>query len=158
MTNIVQLADQMSKAFVTGTRDNGETYDFVPNDHKEECIQDVIYAAHLDTMPNDWHYKAIRLAVDYISECVTDPGDDMSDHAHSFADGVSPVYTHELLKWLSDCPNAIDYCDGYVDLYGDPGTDILDRIRCGCFEMHYQVFQAVWQALESVAEEVECDV
>lgn len=67
MSTIHDLARQMSEAFETRERESGGRFD-VLRDGSQEWMNDVCMEAHGSQFPNDWRYRMIRAAVEWLAE------------------------------------------------------------------------------------------
>jgi hypothetical protein len=85
----------ISDYFVSGTRDNGETF-VTLRDDRPEWLQDAVRDAHRGTLPNDWTYAECLAAVEaYDESAIAD--DEMHDHVDARVD----VYTKDLYQWAA---------------------------------------------------------
>jgi len=96
--------------FTTGERistDTGRAI-VIPKDDKPEWIAELCHAAHGDFMPDDWRYEMIQDALTELAE---------SDEPDAW-NIEPPIYTFDLLKWLSSNLNRVAYCDDAAGEFG----------------------------------------
>ncbi len=138
------LAAEACSWFEFATRSDGESYDRL-KDGRPDWVQELVFDAHGDFMPDDWRYSCIRSALEFISEGGDDEGE--------FADAEVDVYTGARLQWLSSSLLRLSYCDQAADEYGldsaSESTDLADRIGMGQYVEACEVFGLVMKSLES---------
>jgi hypothetical protein len=88
---------KLGSFFVTGKRDNGESFTTLRDD-RPEWLQDAVREAHAGDFPNDWIYSECRAACEAID--AGDLSDD--DNLHEHADSRVDVYTRHLYQWAAD--------------------------------------------------------
>ena len=105
MATIRELAEQLSEALVTDTRNDGTKF-IKRKDGSPQWMQDVIFKAHQDKLPDDHTYEAIDRILSHILDCTdkTATRDDMQEALYEIE---ADVYTSDLTEWLhSDCSNV----------------------------------------------------
>lgn len=117
-------------------------------DGRPEWVTGLIHDAHGDMLPDDWRYRTIWAALDWIAE-----GND-SDDPGDFADAQVDVYTGARLNWLNSHPYRAGYCNEAADQFGDV-TDIIDIIGQGQYLEASEVFGSVLAALEAREEDAD---
>lgn len=140
MATVQELARILADSLTTQDR-NGKTIT-VTKDGAPEWVTDVVHAAHGNLLPDDWTYETVNAVAELIQY-----GDDETS--------LEPdIYTHDLLQWLAEYPNAVDAVDGYYEEMGiaDRGP-LTEQIQCGQQHEKRQIFYAVYAALEELAEQ-----
>ena len=88
---------KLGSFFVTGKRNNGETFVSL-KDERPEWLHDAVHTAHGSDLPNDWIYRECEAACDAIDEgSLTD-----DDSVHEYADSRVDIYTRDLYQWAAD--------------------------------------------------------
>lgn len=142
---ILRAAEEAAGTLTTGTRDDGTEYVHCI-DGTPDWVTDMIHAAHGHMLPDDWRYRMVQRTLYAIIEA----GGDLDAAEYP----VPPIYTHELLGWLSSYGDRPAYVDEAVQENGYPG-DILEAVRQGwCAEM-LEVFDSVRSSIEERAEKLE---
>ena len=152
--DIREKAEQMDKLFITKQRDNGKSYICIDGQAGEDYpqwMQDVIFAGHLDTMPNDKSYKAIR---DIISSIADLDGDTEWEAASEVIEALqdnnsieADCYTSDLTGWLHSDVRYVYYLTEAIKEYNcNDGFQALTMAQQIWLE---EVAQAVADALEN---------
>ncbi len=145
-SRVIGAAEEAVQFFSYGNEENEERIFLSPGAPK--WIQDIVWEAHGDLLPDDYVYEYVYDSFVRISDGVV--GDDFSDH-------IQPdVYTFDLLKWLSSNLIRIEYVDeavlriGYADLltaisYGQylEQEGIHWIVLCG-LKKHVDLGEEVW--------------
>lgn len=157
--SVIALAGQMSEAFEGRERDNGDKFRKL-RDGSPEWMSDVALAAHSfmgraddAIMPNDWIYDKAENAVDFISGMDGIPSE-FEDAAHEFADSNVDLYNGELAHWLSLNVWFGEYVDEATREFGPTDEGIYRQIQAGQYHFLREMFAAIVEALESVAEDM----
>lgn len=152
--SVIALAGQMSEAFTGGERDNGERYRHL-RDGAPEWMSDVSFAAHMggEILPLDWIYNKLENAVDHIASMDPIPSA-FDDAAYEFADSNCDVYNGALAHWLSLNLWFGECCDEAAREYGASDEGIYRQIQTGQYHFLRDMFAAVVDALETVAEDM----
>jgi hypothetical protein len=147
--NLLELATAFRNAFETGKRNNGSEYVFL-RDGSPEWMRDACYNAHHNNMPNDAIYEMIQTAVQMLVDGLD--ADDARDEAVDILSAVeAPIYTHELLRWLSTAPLAMGCCDEYIQNNGT-FESTFQLLQEGWFIQFGEVSQSILNSLESQIE------
>jgi hypothetical protein len=109
MSKIIELATTLSKQFETAKRNNGKEYLRLREDDKHaDWMRDVIFAGHLDTMPNDESYLACQKIIDTIAEMDASAFED--SEVLDNLDEIEPsCYTSDLTSWLASNNSYVYY-------------------------------------------------
>ena len=145
--SIATLADAMHAAFISKTRDNGDTFYCLAPD-SPEWMFDACYAGHGEMLPDDFRYAIIREAVGFISDRGEDFDVDGDDSAE-FADGVD-VYHSGLLAWVASNLHRMAYVDEALEGYGF--KELGRALMAGQSLERREIFDAVVQALQERAD------
>ena len=152
--DIREKAELMDKLFITKQRDNGKSYiciEGLAGQDYPQWMQDVIFAGHLDTMPNDESYKAIRDIISSIADLAEDTEwETASEVIEALQDNNSieaDCYTSDLTEWLHSNNSYVYYLTQALDEYGcKDGFQALTMAQQIWLE---EVAQAVADALEN---------
>ena len=152
--NIREKAELMDKLFITKQRDNGESYiciDGLAGQDYPQWMQDVVLAGHLDTLPNNESYEAIR---DIISSIADLDGDTEWEAASEVIEALrdnnsieADCYTSDLTGWLHSNDSYIYYLTDAISEYGC--TDGFQALTMAQQIWLEEVAQAVADALEN---------
>lgn len=146
--NIQSAASAAVAGFETRTRSDGSEY-VARRKGSPEWLEDLCREAHAGMLPDDLRYAMIEDACRKIVDA-SDPGDDLDDLAHEFADEVD-VYSGDLAAWLS----SHGLRAGYVDearaegLIGVNAT-LDQQFMAGQYAERYEVFTLVRDGLEAL--------
>jgi hypothetical protein len=147
MNMLATVAAEMSAAFESRTRTNGESFRCL-KDGSPEWMKDVAHEGHGDMLPDDWRYRMVEAAVDAISE--SDGNEDDSGEA---ADAFIPIYTVDRLNWLASHTSRLSYCDeAAADGICAKDAEMSDRIAAGIYVEFQEAYGAVLEALKGEAE------
>lgn len=139
--NVSELAREALEWFETGTRDNGEKF-VKTKDGRPDWLENLIFTAHDDMLPDDYRYKFIEDALQYIS-------DQDEDADLERPEIEADTYTSELTKWLHSRNDRVYYLtealeeyeinDGFQALYlaqlcerGEVYDSVLSSLRELC--------------------------
>ena len=152
--DIRQKAEQMNKLFIKKQRDNGESYiciEGLAGQDYPQWMQDVIFAGHLDTMPNDESYKAIRDIISSITELDEDTEWEAASEvieALRNNNSIEPdCYTSNLTGWLHSNNGYVYYLTEAISEYGC--TDGFQALTMAQQIWLEEVAQAIADALEN---------
>jgi hypothetical protein len=105
-----ELAKEALGWFITDTRDNGEEF-VKTKEGRPDWLENLIFTAHGNMMPDDYRYKFIEDALQYISD--QDEDADL-DRPEIEAD----TYTSDLTKWLNSRNDRVYYLSEALEEYG----------------------------------------
>jgi len=97
MKKLIKSAQEMSEAFETRERDNGDKFRVLKNG-SPEWMTEIVHTVHGDALPDDTIYRFIEMTVDAIADCDPDATeDDIQERLYE----IEPdVYTSDLTEWL----------------------------------------------------------
>jgi len=134
-----ELAREALEWFEIGTRDNGEKF-VKTKDGRPEWLEALIFNAHGDMSLDDYRYKFIKDALQYISD--QDEGADL-DYPEIEAD----IYTGDLTAWLNSRNDRVYYLTEALEEY---------EIKNGFQALHdaqiIEKEEVYWSVLESLRE------
>ena len=114
---IKTVIKKYSNQFESKTRDNGERY-IILKDGASEKLQNAVYEAHGELMPNDWIFSTFSSILSglegYEVECL----EDIETYRHEIVDSLVDVYTSGLTSQLNSSVYFISYIDEAVKEYG----------------------------------------
>jgi hypothetical protein len=146
---IIALADEGCKWFTTDTRDDGTKF-VKTRDEQPQWLEDLIFTAHGDMLPDDWRYSFIRDALSTISDA--SEGSDSQEVCDEYSE--PDIYTNELTSWLGSRNDRYGYCDEAVEDLGAHDVGTIERIGLGQMMEKREVFYSVAQSLAERAEEL----
>lgn len=153
MATFKTLASQLSQAFETRTRDNGESFRCL-KEGSPQWMTDVIMESHGDMMPDDWRYRFCEAAADHWAEFDESEGDEM----HGAVDNTVDVYTAKLTDWLSSNINRVSYCDDAAENLGvDSERGLIGRLQIGQYAEIEETFALMRDALAERASDDDDD-
>lgn len=149
MTTKQQLAKKLNSALIIKERTNGDKF-YCLADNSPQWMNDVIMQCHEDAseLPNDWRYQFISDAASVLSEYET-----WEDLNHPEPD----IYYNQLIKWLSEMPNADWYVNEAVKEFGIDSSqfDLYRTIGYGQAHAKQETQACLISALEQQIEEQE---
>lgn len=143
---IQERARLLHAAMERRTRSNGEGF-YSLADGAPEWMQDAVYAAHGDMLPDDWRYRIIRGAATALA------GGDDPDDPYLFADEFVPHQTADRLSWLSSHAYRASYVDDAVADLGHSDCGVIGDIGMGIYEEAAEVFGLLVSALAELDED-----
>lgn len=114
--NISELAQYYYNQFETKKR-NEDTITVFKTNRSEE-LQDSVYKAHGDRLPNDWIFSTYCGILGSISDYTINTIDDIEDNRSEIVDGLVDVYTSELTAWLNSHNENVYYIEEVQKEYG----------------------------------------
>jgi hypothetical protein len=105
---VQELASELSKAFETKTRNNGDEFVCL-RDGSPQWMTDAVHKAHGDKMPDDHIYRFCEMAADAMAECDREDEDSLREAIEAIE---PPCYTHQQMKWFA---GNYEYCDQAVE-------------------------------------------
>jgi len=109
---------------------------------KDDTYQDLMHHAHGDMLPDDFRYKMIHDSLIILADDEDDSYDLMEE-----LDSHIPVYTHDLMRWLSSSNSRYSYVDDAIEELGK-GDSIIDDIMRGYYQELSEVFYLVEQWID----------
>jgi hypothetical protein len=149
----LRLAVELSAHFETAKRPSGEAFDRF-KEGSPSWMHDVVRDAAHDGarfLPNDHSYSAARSAVDAIAGLSDD--DDADDALAEFADSFAAAPRWELVRWLSEAPDAFEACNEARADFG-PADGLDEDIQRGRYVWARNLAAAVLEALRERAEDM----
>ena len=113
--------------------------------HKSDTYQEFFYHCHADMLPDDFRYKMIHDILANMDEDDQDPID--------MLDSLVPIYSNDLLAWVSSNLNRIGYCDDYQDEFDGSALKLTEIISGGYFEELQEVYYLIMEWLDENTEE-----
>jgi len=104
---------------------------------KDDTYQDLMHFAHGDMLPDDFRYKMI-----HDSLCIIADDDYDEDDVNESLDSHIPVYTNDLMRWLSSSNSRYSYVDEAISEFGK-GDSIINDIMIGYYQELSEVFYLV---------------
>ena len=147
MNSIQKLAKEALDCFEVRTRDNGTTY-YSRKDGSPEWVQDLVFDAHSDMMPDDYRYVFIHDALGIIMDC-----EDEDCYPEDLDNSVD-IYTSDLTSWLGSRNDRYSYVDRAIEEYG-PFDSVISSISDGQSKEREEVFYLVLEFLKEMVEEDE---
>lgn len=124
--------------------DNGHIVVFKPG--KPDKLQESVYDAHGDKMPDNWtfdiYHSILSNIVDYEPETI----EALEEIRHEIVDGLVDVYTSSLTSWLASHNSNAYYLDEAVKEYGSPGEG-SNMLMLAQFMAIDEIFTEVYKLL-----------
>lgn len=118
--------------------------------HKSDTYQEFFHYAHADMLPDDYRYKMIHDVL-----CNMDDDDDCDPT--DMLDSLVPIYSSDLLAWVSSNLTRIGYCDDYQDEFDGSALKLTEIITGGYFEELQEVYALINEWLNDNSDEEEAD-
>ena len=115
--------------------------------HKSDTYQEFFHHAHGDMLPDDFRYTMIH---DILCNMVDDDGD---EDPIDMLDSLVPIYSSDLLAWISSNLTRISYCDQYQDEFDGSALKLTEIITGGYFEELQEVYYLINEWLDENNEE-----
>ena len=149
MSKVITMAQALSKQFEGAERNDGTKYRRLKEDeHYQEWMKDVIFAGHLDRMPNNTMYNACENVIDEIADLDEDLEDDeILDNLELEAD----CYTSDLTGWLNADNRNVYYLDEAI---ANGAKDGFQALAMAQSEFYREVAQAIIDKLIELAEDM----
>jgi len=114
-----------------------------------DTYQEFFHHVHGDFMPDDCRYRMIH---DILCNMVDDDDDeDPIDMLNSLV----PIYSSDLLAWVSSNLTRISYCDQYQDEFDGSALKLTEIIIGGYFEELQEVYELINEWLDENCEEAD---
>ena len=114
-----------------------------------DTYNDFFYHVHDGMLPDDCRYRMIH---DILCNMVDDDDDeDPIDMLNSLV----PIYSSDLLAWVSSNLTRISYCDQYQDEFGGSALKLTEIIIGGYFEELQEVYELINEWLDENCEEAD---
>lgn len=129
---------------------NGMEYKDIRNGiwiNTNDTYQEFFHHVHGDMLPDDHRYKMIH---DILSEM--DGYEDHEDYQYEILENLIPVYTHDLMSWLSSSNSRYSYCDEFKEQYGD-SESIINQISGGYLMELEETYNLILEWLNDNTEE-----
>ena len=142
---ISDLAREAAAAFTHGTRDCQAAPGSpvrVLRPETPEWVRDMVHDAHIGMCADDWAYRMIESACDWLIDNDPDPD--------AFANSEVSEYTYDLIRWLGSHRNRLAYTD---EAAGAGRMPITERIAEGWCAEAREIFSTVLQCLEREADD-----
>jgi hypothetical protein len=114
--------------------------------HKSDTYQEFFHHAHGDFMPDDHRYKMIHDVL-----CNMDDDDDQDPI--DMLDSLVPIYSNDLLAWVSSNLTRIGYCNDYQDEFEGSALKLTEIIIGGYFQELQEVYELINEWLSENSEE-----
>ena len=115
--------------------------------HKTNTYQEFFNHCHDYMLPDDFRYKMIH---DILEEM--NGYEDHEDYVYEILENIVPVYTHDLMAWLSSSNSRYSYADDAVSEYGH-GESIINDISMGYLFELQEVYALINEWLDDNCEE-----
>lgn len=114
---LASLAGEAYGEFERRERPDGESYTTL-KDGAPRWLQDLVYKAHGNMLPDDWRYATIRAALGFISDSDLESADDAHDANGEFSDGNVDTFNSARFAWLASHLTRAGYCDDAAGEFG----------------------------------------
>lgn len=130
-------------------RDNGEGFYSLKNELSavSKALGDLVQSIHTidmyDSWPNDWVYEQVFYAFERLEQCSCD-----FDYERSICDLDADVYTHDLLKWVSENGFAREFVQEELD-EGEKPESIDQLISMAQIRAKERIYSRVWEFIKN---------
>ena len=129
---------------------NGMEYKDIRNGiwiNTNDTYQEFFHHAHGDMLPDDFRYKMIH---DILCNMVDDDDD---EDPIDMLESLIPIYSSNLLQWVSSNLIRISYCDQYQDEFDGSALKLTEIITGGYFEELQEVYYLIVEWLNDNSNE-----
>jgi len=129
---------------------NGMEYKDIRNGiwiNTNDTYQEFFHHAHGDMLPDDFRYKMIHDILQEIDD------DDDDEDPIDMLNSLVPIYSSDLLAWVSSNLTRIGYCDQYQDEFDGSALKLTEIITGGYFEELQEVYYLIMEWLDENTEE-----
>ena len=110
-----------------------------------DVYNDFFYHVHNGMLPDDCRYRMIHDILCNMDEDDEDPID--------MIDSLVPIYSSDLLAWVSSNLNRIGYCDQYQNEFDGSALKLTEIITGGYFEELQEVYELINEWIDENLEE-----
>jgi hypothetical protein len=142
-----ELAKEALEWFTTDVRDNGEEF-VKTKDGRPDWLENLIFTAHDDMLPDDYRYKFIEKSLQYISDQDEDADLDCPEIE-------ADSYTSDLTKWLHSRNDRVCYLTEALETFGI--KDGFAALQLAQLREREEVFYSVLNSLRELCEEEQED-
>lgn len=114
--------------------------------HKSDQYTDFFHHCHGDMLPDDHKYRMIHDIL-----CNMDDDDDCDPI--DMLESLIPIYSSDLLAWVSSNLTRISYCDSYQDDFDGSALKLTEIITGGYFEELQEVYELINEWIDENSEE-----
>ena len=87
-------------------------------DNRPDKLQNSVYKAHGDRLPDDWIFDKYHSILDAIGQYDCETIEDLEDKRSEIVDGLVDIYTSDLTAWLNSSNSNVYYLDEAQKQYG----------------------------------------
>jgi hypothetical protein len=142
-----ELAREALRWFITDTRDNGEEF-VKTKEGRPDWLENLIFTAHDDMLPDDYRYKFIEDALIMIADQDEDADLDCPEIE-------ADSYTSDLTKWLHSRNDRVCYLTEALETFGI--KDGFAALQLAQLREREEVFYSVLNSLRELCEEEQED-
>ena len=144
-----ELAREALEWFITDTRNNGEKF-IKTKEGRPDWLENLIFTAHDDMLPDDYRYKFIEDALIMIADQDEDADLDCPEIE-------ADIYTSDLTKWLHSRNDRVCYLTEALEEYEiKDGFQALYLAQlCERGEVYYSVLNNLRELYDAQEEEDE---
>ena len=103
--------------------------------------QELFFYAHDGMLPDDFRYKMIH-------DILCNMDEDTEEDEIEFLDSLVPIYSDDLLQWVSSNVSRISYCDEYQDEFDGSALKLTEIITGGYFEELQEIYNLITEWLD----------
>lgn len=113
--------------------------------NNDQTYQEFFHHCHSDMLPDDHRYRMIH---DILANM------ESYDDEYELLESLIPVYTSDLLNWLSSNNTRYTYCDEFKEEYGiSDERSIIDLISGGYYQELQEVYDLIVEWLDENTDE-----
>lgn len=147
---LIRACRAMADRMYSDTRADGAPFVRLMHD-SPDWMTEVCRAGHLDSLPDDDHFTAIRECVAALADFTGDE-DDLNDFIAAWADGMVDVYTRALLDWTAR--QGLSWSnEAWVEGLVSDGATTEQRLRAGQYRWLEAVAHAVVECITEINDE-----
>lgn len=138
-----ELIEYYSEQFINKKRGDDDIVILKDNPAKE--LQEAVYKAHQDRLPDDWIYSTFSAILDTLQGYDITELDDLENYRGEIVDGLVDVYTSNLTDWLNSSVYNAYYLQQAVIEF-DAKENILSVAQYIAID---EIYSAVYNLLSS---------
>lgn len=143
---------ELAESYLQYFKQLDNTYKLQPTENIPEELKTLVHNAHDSFLPDDYKYLYIVESLNMIVDSTTEDNymEDITSEIEA------DTYNHELLEWLNSNINRANYCDQYIEEYGElKDVNLMERIAYGQLYEKQQVFYSVLNELRKIVVNIE---
>lgn len=122
-----------------------------------EYIKGIIYAVQGSQVLDKYTLTVLYDAVDsFVIDKDIINSDNLSDTLYEISSSLIPVYTHELLEWLCNCPHSDEYVDDVLsEIDKSRLHNLSDLLMEGYFRFAMDIIATLWREVKQYVQKID---